>query len=271
MSFIISSLVSLFVARSQFTLVVVWLVLPLWLAWLILRSVNLLIVAHSVKSATANPNNLNVPRNDAAHYPNNCGVLTGTVICPCLSWPLGMYYRLIQPDPASLVWVNSLQHEITLLAMTVDNWRSTPRYTYDLRSSQYKHDFKALFFIYCSWVIILIQDIVVNCISATSWWECVLYFLIRDSLCSTKSGYIVQPTRCSRISRGYHLGSAEILVRGSEVMAILWRPGSWAKWLLILWEQLAIFHITSKQCFNMPLAAAHCKTCHNLPIQLSRV
>lgn len=99
-------------------------------------------VAHSVKYNIANPNSLNLPLNDTVCYSNIPEVVT---ISPSLSWPPGMYYHLIQSDPAFLVTANCLLNVINPSAMRVDNWVPTLGWTNNGQSSQYKHNYKALF------------------------------------------------------------------------------------------------------------------------------
>lgn len=120
--------------------------LPVWPVCLILRSVNPCVVAHSVESARANPNKLKVPFSNAKRHLNDPDIVSEMPVSSGPPWPPEIYDQLVQPDTASLVPANSVQHWINLSVMTVDNLVSTLGWTKYRRSIPYKYDCKTLFF-----------------------------------------------------------------------------------------------------------------------------
>lgn len=94
----------------------------------------------------ANLNNLNIPLNHAARYLNIPRDAPEAHAFPCVLWPPRMYYFFRQPNLASSVLANSLQHRVNLSAITVNNWVFTLCWTDDGGSNQYKYDWKTHFF-----------------------------------------------------------------------------------------------------------------------------
>lgn len=182
----------------------------IWPAWFILRSINTLVVLHSVRSTIANLANLNVTLNDVARYPDVPRVVFGAPFSPGLSWPPGIYYHLIFSDLISSIPANSHMQSINITPMTVYN---SSLYLVGLtidRADNISTTARSFSFLYCNTVIIPIHGVLGNCNSATFWWGRILYFLIRNAVFSTSGRPIRHLTTGSQISERYCVGSFEI-------------------------------------------------------------
>lgn len=90
---------------SQSSRGVVW---SVWQAWLILKTINILVVGHSAECLMAILNNVNVPFNASARYPNVLRIVPRAAVAYCFLWPPRMYQHFIYLDTAFSDPANSL-------------------------------------------------------------------------------------------------------------------------------------------------------------------